>query len=212
MGLLNNDLGIVYCVMGFIFGQALGSIPSGLWITKAVHGIDIRQYGSKNIGTTNVLRTVGWFTAAMTLICDVLKGVVAVIIMDMLFHEHYINGFTAMGALLGHSYSMFLSFRGGKGVATGVGLIAFLMPKVAVGITVIWLILVLATRYVSLGSIVGAAAAPFLAWYLGEPRVYVIFAAIAGSLVVLRHRENIGRLLSGTESKIKPGNAKNIQK
>lgn len=207
-----NDLGILYCVMGFVFGQALGSIPSGLWITKAIHGIDIREYGSKNIGTTNVLRTVGWFTAVLTLVCDVLKGVAAVIIMDLIFHEHYINGFTAMGALLGHSYSMFLSFRGGKGVATGVGLIAFLMPNVALGITAIWLVLVLATRYVSLGSIVGAAAAPFLAWYFGEPFVYVIFAAVAASLVVLRHRENIGRLLSGTESKIKPGNAKNIQK
>ena len=119
---------------------------------------------------------------------------------------------TALGALLGHNYSVFLGFKGGKGVATALGLLVFLMPKAAPCSFGVWLVLVLATRYVSLGSIVAAIVTPFLAWYMEYPLAYVIFSAIAAFFVVLRHKENIQRLLSGTESKIKPGNAKDLQK
>ncbi len=207
-----NEVGILHFVLGFVLGHLCGSIPSGLWIVQALHGIDIRNYGSKNIGTTNVFRTVGPKTAVMVLIADALKGIVAVWLVSAYFHNPVLDVVTALGALLGHNYSVFLGFKGGKGVATALGLLVFLMPKAAPCSFGVWLVLVLATRYVSLGSIVAAIVTPFLAWYMEYPLAYVIFSAIAAFFVVLRHKENIQRLLSGTESKIKPGNAKNLQK
>ena len=207
-----NEVGILHFVLGFVLGHLCGSIPSGLWIVQALHGIDIRNYGSKNIGTTNVFRTVGPKTAVMVLLADALKGIVAVWLVSAYFHNPVLDVVTALGALLGHNYSVFLGFKGGKGVATALGLLVFLMPKVAPCSFGVWLVLVLATRYVSLGSIVAAIVTPFLAWYMEYPLAYVIFSAIAAFFVVLRHKENIQRLLSGTESKIKPGNAKNLQK
>ena len=207
-----NEVGILHFVLGFVLGYLCGSIPSGLWIVQALHGIDIRNYGSKNIGTTNVFRTVGPKTAVMVLLADALKGIVAVWLVSTYFHNPVLDVVTALGALLGHNYSVFLGFKGGKGVATALGLLVFLMPKAAPCSFGVWLVLVLATRYVSLGSIVAAIVTPFLAWYMEYPLAYVIFSAIAAFFVVLRHKENIQRLLSGTESKIKPGNAKNLQK
>ena len=207
-----NEVGIFHFVLGFVLGHLCGSSPSGLWIVQALHGIDIRNYGSKNIGTTNVFRTVGPKTAVMVLIADALKGIVAVWLVSTYFHNPVLDVVTALGALLGHNYSVFLGFKGGKGVATALGLLVFLMPKAAPCSFGVWLVLVLATRYVSLGSIVAAIVTPFLAWYMEYPLAYVIFSAIAAFFVVLRHKENIQRLLSGTESKIKPGNAKNLQK
>ena len=207
-----NEVGILHFVLGFVLGHLCGSIPSGLWIVQALHGIDIRNYGSKNIGTTNVFRTVGPKTAVMVLIADALKGIVAVWLVSTYFHNPVLDVVTALGALLGHNYSVFLGFKGGKGVATALGLLVFLMPKVAPCSFGVWLVLVLATRYVSLGSIAAAIVTPFLAWYMEYPLAYVIFSAIAAFFVVLRHKENIQRLLSGTESKIKPGNAKDLQK
>ena len=207
-----NEVGILHFVLGFVLGHLCGSIPSGLWIVQALHGIDIRNYGSKNIGTTNVFRTVGPKTAVMVLLADALKGIVAVWLVSTYFHNPVLDVVTALGALLGHNYSVFLGFKGGKGVATALGLLVFLMPMAAPCSFGVWLVLVLATRYVSLGSIVAAIVTPFLAWYMEYPLAYVIFSAIAAFFVVLRHKENIQRLLSGTESKIKPGNAKDLQK
>lgn len=209
---MTNDVSVVYYVLGFVLGHICGSIPSGLWLVQAFHGIDIRNYGSKNIGTTNVFRTVGPKTAVLVLVADVLKGIVAVSIMNYLFHNPVLNVATALGALLGHNYSVFLGFKGGKGVATGLGLLIFLTPMVSLGSFLVWLVLVLLTRYVSLGSIVAAVCAPFFAWYFAYPTAYIFFAAFAGFFVVIKHRENIKRLLAGTESKIKPGNAKDIKK
>ena len=112
-----------------------GSVPSGLWLVKAIHGIDIREYGSKNIGSTNVFRTVGTVggkTAALVLLCDAGKGIIAVMIaQSMTGGDLYAMLFAAIGALLGHNYSLFLGFKGGRGVATGLGLLIFLMPKVS---------------------------------------------------------------------------------
>lgn len=207
-----NEVGILHFVLGFVLGHICGSVPSGLWIVKALHGIDIRDYGSKNIGTTNVFRTVGPKTAVLVLIADAFKGILAVWLVSNYFHNPVLDVITALGALLGHNYSVFLGFKGGKGVATALGLLVFLMPKVAVGSFAVWLVLVLATRYVSLGSIMAAVVTPFLAWYLDYPAAYVVFSTIAAFFVVLRHKENIHRLLTGTESKIKPGNAKNLKK
>lgn len=207
-----NEVGILHFLLGFVLGHVCGSVPSGLWLVQAFHGIDIRNYGSKNIGTTNVFRTVGPKTAVLVLIADAFKGILAVGIMSYFFHNPLLDVVTALGALLGHNYSIFLGFKGDKGVATALGLLIFMMPKVAVASFGIWLVCVLLTRYVSLGSIMAAIFTPPLAWYLGYPSAYVIFSLVAAFFVVLRHKENIHRLLTGTESKIKPGNAKDLQK
>lgn len=207
-----NEVGILHFLLGFVLGHVCGSVPSGLWLVQAFHGIDIRNYGSKNIGTTNVFRTVGPKTAVLVLIADAFKGILAVGIMSYFFHNPLLDVVTALGALLGHNYSLFLGFKGGKGVATALGLLIFMMPKVAVASFGIWLVCVLLTRYVSLGSIMAAVFTPPLAWYLGYPSAYVIFSVVVAFFVVLRHKENIHRLLTGTESKIKPGNAKDLQK
>lgn len=207
-----NGVGILHFLLGFVLGHVCGSVPSGLWLVQAFHSIDIRNYGSKNIGTTNVFRTVGPKTAVLVLIADAFKGILAVGIMSYFFHNPLLDVVTALGALLGHNYSLFLGFKGGKGVATALGLLIFMMPKVAVASFGIWLVCVLLTRYVSLGSIMAAIFTPPLAWYLGYPSAYVIFSVVAAFFVVLRHKENIHRLLTGTESKIKPGNAKDLQK
>lgn len=207
-----NEVGILHFLLGFVLGHVCGSVPSGLWLVQAFHDIDIRNYGSKNIGTTNVFRIVGPKTAVLVLIADAFKGILAVGIMSYFFHNPLLDVVTALGALLGHNYSLFLGFKGGKGVATALGLLIFMMPKVAVASFGIWLVCVLLTRYVSLGSIMAAIFTPPLAWYLGYPSAYVIFSVVAAFFVVLRHKENIHRLLTGTESKIKPGNAKDLQK
>lgn len=207
-----NEVGILHFLLGFVLGHVCGSVPSGLWLVQAFHGIDIRNYGSKNIGTTNVFRTVGPKTAVLVLIADAFKGILAVGIMSYFFHNPLLDVVTALGALLGHNYSLFLGFKGGKGVATALGLLIFMMPKVAVASFGIWLVCVLLTRFVSLGSIMATIFTPPLAWYLGYPSAYVIFSVVAAFFVVLRHKENIHRLLTGTESKIKPGNAKDLQK
>ena len=207
-----NEVGILHFLLGFVLGHVCGSVPSGLWLVQAFHGIDIRNYGSKNIGTTNVFRIVGPKTAVLVLIADAFKGILAVGIMSYFFHNPLLDVVTALGTLLGHNYSLFLGFNGGKGVATALGLLIFMMPKVAVASFGIWLVCVLLTRYVSLGSIMAAIFTPPLAWYLGYPSAYVIFSVVAAFFVVLRHKENIHRLLTGTESKIKPGNAKDLQK
>lgn len=207
-----NEVGILHFLLGFVLGHVCGSVPSGLWLVQAFHGIDIRNYGSKNIGTTNVFRTVGPKTAVLVLIADAFKGILAVGIMSYFFHNPLLDVVTALGALLGHNYSLFLGFKGGKGVATALGLLIFMMPKVAVASFGIWLVCVLLTRFVSLGSIMAAIFTPPLAWYLGYPSAYVIFSVVAAFFVVFRHKENIHRLLTGTESKIKPGNAKDLQK
>lgn len=200
-----QDISVFQYIIWYVIGHVCGSIPCGLWVCKMIYGIDIRDYGSKNIGTTNVFRTVGWSAAIAVLAGDILKGLLVVILADYLYHNPWLNLVTALGAFLGHSYSVFLGFKGGKSVATGVGMVIFLMPKVAVAVTLVWLILVVATRYVSLGSIVGALAAPIFAWYFAYPLPYVILAVFAAVMITVRHKDNIKRLMSGTENKIKPG-------
>ena len=190
---------------GFVLGYVFGSIPCGLWMVKAFHGIDIRKYGSGNIGTTNVFRTVGAKTAAVVLVGDMLKGIIALYIVSKFSAEPVIVAVTALGALLGHTYSLFLGFKGGKGVATGLGLFLYLLPWGAAAGLGIWIIIVLITRYVSLGSVIAAIVAASAGWYLNYPVPFAVFGTLACLFVIIRHKDNIRRLLDGTESKIKPG-------
>lgn len=190
---------------GFLLGYVFGSIPCGLWLVQICHGIDIREHGSGNIGTTNVFRTVGPQTAAAVLIGDMLKGILALYIIAKFTPDPVVAAITALGALLGHNYSLFLGFKGGKGVATGLGLFLYMLPWGAVAGFTVWVIIVLITRYVSLGSIVAAIVAAATGWYLKYPVPYAIFGTLACLFVIIRHKDNIKRLKDGTESKIKPG-------
>ena len=199
----------------FLLGYLFGSFPNGLWLVKAAYGMDIRQYGSGNIGATNVFRTVGAVPSLCVFVLDILKGIVPLMLTAWLLnsgrlagdtnHEHLLMVVTACGALVGHNCSFFLHFKGGKGVATGLGLFAYLLPVGALTGFIVWVIIVGTTRYVSLGSIVGALCAATLGFIWGYPLPYAIFGVVAALFVILKHKDNIGRLLNGTESKIKAG-------
>ena len=210
--MLGNEIGVLHYVLGYALGHLFGSVPCGLWIVQALHGIDIREYGSKNIGTTNVFRTVGAKTAALVMAADMLKGIIAVALINYLVHDHMVNVVTALGAVLGHSYSLFLGLKGGKGVATGLGLLLYLMPEACTISFGVWLVTVLITRYVSLGSIIASLTTPVLAWYFDYPVSYICLSVLCTFFIVIRHTENIKRLLNGTESKIKQGKADDLKK
>ena len=210
--MLGNEIGVLHYVLGYALGHLFGSVPCGLWIVQALHGIGIREYGSKNIGTTNVFRTVGAKTAALVMAADMLKGIIAVALINYLFHDHMVNVVTALGAVLGHSYSLFLGLKGGKGVATGLGLLLYLMPEACTISFGVWLVTVLITRYVSLGSIIASLTTPVLAWYFDYPVSYICLSVLCTFFIVIRHTENIKRLLNGTESKIKQGKADDLKK
>ena len=199
-----NEVGILHFLLGFVLGHVCGSVPSGLWLVQAFHGIDIRNYGSKNIGTTNVFRIVGPKTAVLVLIADAFKGILAVGIMSYFFHNPLLDVVTALGALLGHNYSLFLGFKGGKSVATGLGVLSMMMPQVTVMVFLIWFLVVISSGYVSLGSIIAAGLVPILAWLIGYHPAYQVFGLFAAVFVIYRHKSNIERLRNGTESKIKP--------
>ena len=189
------------CIIAYL----LGSVPNGLLLCRAIWHIDIREHGSRNIGATNVYRTLGKGPGALVFALDFLKGFLAVYIAMLLVGTPLSMVLGGIAAILGHSASVFLRFKGGKGVATGLGVIAMLMPAVTGVVFFAWLVIVLITRYVSLGSIVGAALVPVLAFFLGCPTEYTVFGVLAAVLVIVRHHTNITRLLNGTESKIKAG-------
>ena len=202
-----------YLLAAFV-GYLLGSFPTGLLIGRWLCNIDIRQYGSKNIGTTNMFRTLGPKAASIVLVGDMGKGMLAVAFANWLAGEPQIAlGLTGgLAAVLGHNYPIFLKFKGGRGVATAFGVLCLLQPKVVMIVFPVWLVLVLLTRYVSLGSVVAAFVAPIAAWWFDYELPLVIFTTAAAAFVIIRHKENIGRLLAGTESRIKAGSTETLQK
>jgi acyl phosphate:glycerol-3-phosphate acyltransferase len=183
-----------------IVGYFAGSIPFGLILTRLAGTRDIREIGSRNIGATNVLRTGRKDLAAATLVCDALKGTLAVLAASHLGGPDAAIA-AGLGAFLGHLFPVWLKFKGGKGVATFIGLlIAFAWP-VALGFCAAWLLVAFATRYSSLSALIASAVTPALLWAYGEPHVGLLFAALAAMLWVM-HRANIGRLMAGSEGKI----------
>ena len=192
---------LLACILAYL----LGSVPNGLILCHAVWHIDIREHGSRNIGATNVYRTLGKGPGAVVFLLDFLKGFLGVYIAMLLVGTPLAMVIGGIAAILGHSASVFLRFKGGKGVATGLGVIAMLMPAVTGIVFFAWLGIVFVTRYVSLGSIVGAALVPIFAFLFAYPTEYLAFGVLAAVLVIVRHHTNITRLLNGTESKIKAG-------
>jgi acyl phosphate:glycerol-3-phosphate acyltransferase len=182
-----------------LIGYALGSIPFGLILTRLGGAGDLREIGSGNIGATNVLRTGRKWLAALTLVLDLLKGTAAVLLVHRFFPGHEIVG--AAAAFFGHLYPVWLGFRGGKGVATYAGILFGLFWPMGLAYGITWVVLLLITRISSLGGLGAALVAPVLAWGAGRPEYIPVL--IACSLIVFwKHRENISRLLAGTEPRI----------
>lgn len=187
-------------VAAFVFGYLCGSIPFGILLTRLSGGPDLRAVGSGNIGATNVLRTGRKGLAAATLVGDALKGTVAVLITAYVLNRDCAMA-GAVGTFLGHLFPVWLKFRGGKGVATYIGLLIGLNWPAAIFFCVVWLAGAAATRYSSFAALVASAATPFFLWFLGDGQGAPVFAVLSVLLWIM-HRANIARLLRGTEGKI----------
>jgi acyl phosphate:glycerol-3-phosphate acyltransferase len=178
----------------------LGSIPFG-YLAGRARGVDIRTVGSRNVGATNVFRTLGKPIGIAVMALDIIKGVVAVVIARLITDDPW--PLIAAGcAVAGHVYPVWLRFSGGKGVAVGAGVAIGLVPFAALVLVPVWVLIVAATRYVSLASLVAAVAFAPTVWALGHDTATVVFAALVSLAVVWRHRANIGRLLQGRELRL----------
>ena len=197
-----------------LFSYLAGSFPSGIVLGKAFKGIDVRQFGSKNMGATNVFRVLGAKIAIPVLLLDMIKGAVAVLLIsrinlgDLLMDPHWLKIIAGLAAMLGHIFSIWVRFKGGKGVATAAGVLFGLMP-LEVGLGILLFIFVVAiTRYVSLGSMLAAffifcsllVEKAFLG--MDIPKAYMILALLTVLIVIITHRQNIKRLVKGREHKL----------
>jgi glycerol-3-phosphate acyltransferase PlsY len=195
-----------------LIAYLLGSIPTGFLLAKA-RGVDIRTVGSGNIGATNVFRILGKPAGIFVLLADAAKGWLAVFVVAKLISAWFYPaaGSTArewfaicagIAAILGHNYTCWLYFKGGKGIATSAGVLAALVPGPLLIILSVWIIIFALTRYVSLASISAAFTLPFAAWAVGDSRTIILVAAALTALAIYKHKANIKRLIDGTERKI----------
>jgi acyl phosphate:glycerol-3-phosphate acyltransferase len=206
---------ILYLIVAAI-GYLLGSIPFGFVLVKLFRGEDVRATGSGNIGATNVARTGSKGLAIATLALDTVKGMVAVAFAALIAHSSYnycsdgpcvqltrLMAAAALAAVLGHMFPVWLKFKGGKGVATALGVFLVLFPKAILVSLAIFIIVVVATRYVSLGSILGAIGFPVAAYFLGSSDWETLLpVCLIVLMIVLKHHANIGRLLAGNENRL----------
>ena len=204
---------VTYIVIGII-AYLIGSISFSVIISKKMAGFDVREKGSKNAGSTNVLRTVGKKAAAVTLLCDVLKGVIAVLIAyivgkfvnDVNVNKAILVQVAALCVVIGHTFPIFFKFKGGKGVATSLGIVLLLNWQIGLICLVFALVLMILTRMVSLGSISAAILFPVLTIFITENYLvegnYIIFGILLAAFVVYNHRANVKRILTGTENKL----------
>ncbi len=191
-----------FIVAVFIAAYLIGSLPFGYLLTQVIKKTDIRNYGSGNIGATNVLRVMGWKAALPVFVLDMLKGVTAVLLAKAVTDLPAVYLTAGFLALVGHSFPVFLRFKGGKAAATGIGVVVMISGWAALSLIVIAILVIIITRYVSLGSITGALAVPLFFLLLGFELSYIIFGLATAALIGYRHHENISRLLKGTESRI----------
>ena len=201
----------IYILVALV-AYLIGSISFSVIFTKKLAGFDVREKGSKNAGSTNVLRTAGKKVAILTLVCDVLKGVIAVLFakfigkVDNFEHTEYLVQLAGFMVVLGHTFPIFFGFKGGKGVATSLGVIMIINWQIGLICLVFALILMILTRIVSLGSVAAAILFPVLTLFITEnysvPGDYRIFGILLGVFVCFNHRANIKRLLKGEEKRI----------
>ena len=190
-----------FCLI--ILSYFFGAIPSGVWIGKIFKNIDVRDYGSKNSGATNSYRVLGAKLGIAVLIIDVLKGFIPLYIASK-FNLEY-NDLVVLGlvAILAHTFSCFISFKGGKGVATSLGVFLFLAPVITLILLVIFILVVYFTKYISLGSITAAFLLPIFTFFTHRDTYLFTLSVVIAIFVIYRHKTNISRLLSGTENKFK---------
>lgn len=196
---MSDEANLLYLLGALLFGYLLGSIPFGLIFTRMAGLGDVRKIGSGNIGATNVLRTGRKGLAAATLLCDALKGTAAVLIAAQWGPQF--ATVAALGAFLGHLFPVWLRFKGGKGVATFIGVMIGLKPLAALIFVLLWLGVAFASKYSSLSALIASAATPIALWLLDEPGMAGV-AVILVALLWWKHSQNISRLLAGTEGKI----------
>ena len=198
-------------VLLILIAYVLGSIPNALWVGKTFKNIDVREHGSKNTGSTNAARVLGPKLGIFTLILDILKGALPtylgiVLGADLLTRMTGIDKLDVivigMAAILGHTFSLFLKFKGGKAVATTLGVFLVLVPYAILILLVVFFVIFGLTKYVSLASIVSAVALPITVYLTTRHIPLTILGIIIGLLVIIRHKENIARLINGTESKL----------
>jgi len=194
-------------VISLLLSYLIGSIPSGFLLTKFVMKKDVREYGSGNIGATNVARIMGLKAGVLVAFFDILKGYIALMVGQYILGssapELYIL-LIAAASIAGHDWSVFLGFSGGKGVATTFGVILRLYPAAFVVYAVIWLLIVFKTRYVSLGSILGSVSLPFTVFFTGFSRINIYFSVLLSLFIMYTHRANIKRLINGNENRMDP--------
>jgi len=195
-------LGIAAFVAMLLLAYLVGSIPFGLVVGKVFYHVDVREHGSGNVGTTNVFRVLGKKAGAVVLVCDMLKGFVPALIAAHFFNP-WLAIFIAAAPVVGHIYSVFLKGSGGKGVATGAGVVLALVPLAFGIILVVWVLLILTTRYVSLASLVATLLVPLFVFAFDDPLPYEIAALLATVVIFWAHRGNIRRLIAGNENRVK---------
>lgn len=199
-------------IVTFLIAYLVGSIPTAVWVGRAWFGIDVREHGSKNAGATNTFRVLGKKSGVFVLLIDVLKGVLAVVFTRMIWYETALEyGFNAdrlqilaaIGAVVGHIFPVFAGFRGGKGVATSLGVMIGILPLSAVVCLAIFIIIFILSKYVSFSAICAAICFPFSVLFLEPQReemfYFSVFLAVA---VIWAHKKNIRRLLKGEENKM----------
>lgn len=200
-------MALINYILAAVAAYLLGSIPTGYIVARSHRNVDILQTGSKRTGATNILRTLGWQAALVVFLGDFLKGIAAVAVARALTGgdpaADVAAGFMAMA---GHTFSLFLGFKGGRGVTTGLGAISLISPIAALVCAIVALSTMAVTRYVSLGSILGACSVPvtmvvLVIMGLGAP-VHLLFGGAGALFIVVSHRDNIARLLNGTERKL----------
>jgi len=187
-----------------VIGYLLGSIPFGFLIVRVSAGADIRRQGSGNIGATNVFRKSRW-AGVGTLLLDGGKGYLAVFIARWMGGDPAWQAIAALAAILGHVFTVWLRFKGGKGVATGCGAYLAICPAAVVTTLVVFVVTVAVTRYISLASILATGAFPLWAYLYGEPVSVLLWGALGASVIILKHHQNIRRLFAGTESRFACG-------
>lgn len=193
---------LIFVVIAYIFG----SFPSGVWLGKVTKNIDIREYGSKSSGATNAYRILGPKYGIMVLMLDALKGYIPLYLASLFAIGGIYIILLGLVAILAHTFSFFIQFKGGKGVATSLGVFLFLMPKVVGILILVFILIVGVSKYISLGSVVCAGLLPILAYFMpvkeGVPRIpLVIISLIVGIFVIYKHKANIQRLMDGKENK-----------
>jgi glycerol-3-phosphate acyltransferase PlsY len=190
-------------ILVILISYILGSIPFGYIVSKLVKKIDIRDYGSGNIGATNTLRILGPFMASIVLIGDIGKGYFSIYLSRLISQDSiFILTMAGLAVICGHDWSLFLKFKGGKGVATTFGVILALNPMISILAAIVWGMVIINTRYASLSSISAVISIMIFTILFKQPYEYIIFSLIIIILTIFRHKENIKRLKLGNESKI----------